>query len=63
MEKVKLGSILELKKGHPCGANKWEVIRYGADVKLKCLGCERVVMLSRPVLLKRIKKVTNPKED
>ena len=57
MHKLVLGDVLELKKGHPCGENKWEVIRVGSDVKLKCLGCERIVMLERPTLLKRIKKV------
>ncbi|KFZ27248.1 MAG: hypothetical protein KQ78_00498 [Candidatus Izimaplasma bacterium HR2] len=51
-----------LKKGHPCGTNRWEVIRTGADVKLKCTGCERVVMLDRPTLNKRIKKVINPED-
>ena len=59
MKKIKLGDILILKKGHPCGENKWEVIRAGADVKLKCLGCSRVVMIDRPTLTKRIKKVIN----
>ena len=57
MRKINIGDVLVLKKGHPCGENKWEVIRVGADVKLKCLGCERVVMLDRPTLTKRIKKV------
>ena len=51
------GDILILKKGYPCGTNRWEVIRTGADVKLKCTGCERVVMIDRPTLIKRIKKV------
>jgi len=59
MNKIKNGDILILKKGHPCGTNRWEVIRTGADVKLKCTGCERVVMLDRPTLNKRIKKVIN----
>jgi hypothetical protein len=58
MVKVELGDVLVLKKGHPCGKNSWEVIRVGSDVKLKCLGCERVVMIDRPTLVKRIKKVT-----
>jgi hypothetical protein len=60
MQKVELGDRLVLKKGHPCGENNWEVIRVGSDIKLKCLGCNRVVMLDRPTLLKRIKKVTKP---
>jgi hypothetical protein len=62
MHKFTLGSKLVLKKGHPCGANEWEVIRNGADVKLKCAGCERVVMLDRPTVQKRIKKVINPED-
>lgn len=58
MVKLEIGDVLVLKKGHPCGENSWEVIRIGSDIKLKCLGCERVVMIDRPLLLKRIKKVT-----
>lgn len=57
MHKLELGSVLILKKGHPCGENKWKVIRTGADVKLECLGCSRIVMIDRPTLIKRIKKV------
>ena len=57
MIKVEIGDVLVLKKGHPCGANKWEVIRPGSDVKLRCTGCDRVVMIDRPTLLKRIKKI------
>lgn len=57
MDKLEIGDILILKKGHPCGTNRWEIIRVGADVKLKCTGCERVVMLDRPTLNKRIKKI------
>jgi len=59
MIKLDIGDVLVLKKGHPCGENNWEVVRVGSDIKLKCLGCERVVMIDRPTLLKRIKKVAN----
>ena len=59
MNKIQNGDILILKKGHPCGINRWEVIRTGADIKLKCTGCNRVVMIDRPTLNKRIKKVIN----
>lgn len=41
-----LGDIVETKKTHPCGGNKWEVVRTGADYKLKCLTCGRLVMLT-----------------
>ena len=54
--KIEIGDILVLKKGHPCGENSWKVIRVGADVKLECLGCNRIVMIDRVTLNKRIKK-------
>lgn len=59
---IKLGSKLILKKGHPCGANEWEIIRFGAICKLKCLGCGREVIMNRMDLKKRIKKVINDEE-
>ena len=59
MNKIVNGDILILKKGHPCGTNRWEVIRTGADIKLNCNGYDRVVMIDRPTLNKRIKKVIN----
>lgn len=54
---IKLGSKLILKKGHPCGANNWEIISYGVICKIKCLGCGRVIIIDRIELKKRIKKV------
>jgi hypothetical protein len=56
-EEIKEGSILVLKKGHPCGENKWEIVRFGTICKIKCLGCERIVIIDRVDLKKRIKKV------
>jgi hypothetical protein len=44
---VSLGDVVRLKKPHPCGSNEWEVTRVGADIKLKCRGCDRSVMLER----------------
>lgn len=52
-----IGDIVETKKQHPCGTNQWEVIRVGADFKMKCLGCSRIVMLPRPKFEKSVKKV------
>lgn len=52
-----MGTKLILKKGHPCGANEWEVIRLGADIKIRCLGCGRTVLVPRIELNKKIKKV------
>lgn len=56
-DELKIGQVLEMKKPHPCGSTEWEVIRLGADVKIRCLGCDRVVMLERIKLIKRIKRV------
>ncbi|MFO7969496.1 MAG: DUF951 domain-containing protein [Bacillota bacterium] len=62
-DKLKKGSILVLKKGHPCGENLWEIIRFGAVCKLKCLGCQREVLMNRMDLRKKVKKVVNNEED
>ncbi len=57
MHNFKLGSILQLRKKHACGSFHWKVIRYGSDVKIQCIECDRIVMIDRPTLLRRIKKV------
>ena len=44
----KLNDIVEMKKPHPCKkSNQWQIIRMGADIKIKCLGCGAIVMFSR----------------
>ena len=53
----KLGTKVIMKKGHPCGANEWEVVRLGADIKIKCINCGRIVMLPRIEFNKKIKKI------
>ena len=54
---IQLGDIVRMRKGHPCGSTDWTVIRVGADIKIKCLGCGRIVMLERPAFEKRLKKI------
>ena len=45
MEKeYKLGSVVVMKKQHPCGTNSWEITRVGADIRIKCLNCGRSIM-------------------
>lgn len=51
------GLQVELKKPHACGANRWEIIRLGMDIKLRCVACGRFVVLPRPVLERRLRKV------
>ncbi len=53
----KLGSIVSMKKQHPCGTNEFEITRLGADVKIKCCNCGRTIMLPRIEFNKKIKKV------
>ena len=58
MEKeYKLGSIVIMKKQHPCGSNEWKITRVGADIKIKCLNCGKSIMLSRLEFNKKLKKV------
>ncbi len=53
----KLGSKVIMKKNHPCGSNEWEIIRVGADIKIKCLKCGRSIMLPRIEFNKKLKKI------
>lgn len=53
----KIGTILTMKKEHPCGTNEWEVTRVGADVKIKCINCGRSIMMPRIEFNKKIKKI------
>lgn len=58
-----LGNKVIMKKVHPCGCNEFEIIRLGADIKIKCVNCNRVIMLPRIDFNKKIKKVVeNEKE-
>jgi len=50
-----LYDIVKMKKAHPCGENKWKIIRYGADIKLECQKCKRVVLIERPKFIKNVK--------
>ena len=54
---IRVGDILTMKKQHPCGEKRWEVLRIGADFKLRCLGCGREVMSSRVKFEKMIRQV------
>ena len=56
-QKYKLGSIVMMKKPHPCGTNEWEITRVGTDIKIKCISCKRTIMLPRIEFNKKIKKV------
>lgn len=50
-----LGDVIRLRKTHPCGSYEWEVVRLGADIGIRCLGCGRRVLLARRELERRLK--------
>ena len=56
-KKVDVGTIVTMKKGHPCGSNKWEIVRLGADLKIKCVNCGRLTMMPRIDFNKKVKKI------
>ena len=56
-----LGTVVETKKQHPCGGKRWEIVRTGADFKIRCLSCGRGVMLTPDELKKRVKRVAEGK--
>ena len=58
-KKYKLGSIVTMKKPHPCGTNEWVITRIGVDIKIKCLSCNHSVMIPRIDFKKKLKKVVN----
>lgn len=56
-KEYQVGSIVIMKKPHPCGTNEWVITRIGADIKFKCVACSRSIMLPRIEFNKKIKKV------
>lgn len=57
MNNYAVGSVVVMKKAHPCGGFRWQILRVGVDIKIKCLECGHVVMISRLDFEKRLKKV------
>ena len=50
-----VGDIVKLKKKHPCGSFEWEILRVGADFRLKCQGCDHQIMVARKIVEKNTK--------
>ncbi|MCL2544902.1 MAG: DUF951 domain-containing protein [Clostridia bacterium] len=63
MDELRLGDLVQMRKTHPCGSDRWRIIRVGADIKIKCVGCGRIVMLERQEFLKRMKKLLQREEE
>lgn len=58
-----LHDIVEMKKAHPCGENKWKIIRMGMDIRIKCEGCGHSVIMPRKEFSKKLKKVLSKNEE
>lgn len=52
-----IGDIVKLKKKHPCGSFEWEVLRVGADFRLKCFECGHQIMIARRLVEKNVKEI------
>lgn len=64
MEKAyELHDHVEMKKPHPCGSNSWEIIRMGADIRIKCDQCGQMVMMPRREFNRKMKKVLSSKNE
>jgi len=53
---LRMGDVVRLRKKHPCGGFDWEIVRLGGDIGLRCLLCQRRIILERPVLRRRIRQ-------
>jgi len=58
-KQFQLNDVVEMKKPHPCGENKWQIIRMGADIRIKCLGCSRSILIHRNEFSKKLKRIIN----
>lgn len=57
LSQLQLDTVVETKKTHTCGGKLWQIVRTGADYKIKCLTCGRVVMLTPDELKKRVRRI------
>lgn len=60
LNEFSIGDVVAMKKPHACGTNEWTVIRTGADIKIKCVHCGRIVMLDRADFVRMGKRVLTP---
>ena len=57
-DRFDVGDIIKMKKPHPCGGHEWEVLRVGADFRLKCMGCGHQIMVPRKLVEKNTRQIT-----
>ena len=59
---LNIGDLVKMRKSHPCGSDLWTITYVGADIKIRCEKCGRIVMLDRPTFEKRLKKIVSSTE-
>lgn len=59
--KIFLGDVVRMRRAHPCGENRWEIIRVGMEVRLRCLRCSRSLLMPRPEFEKQVKEFVAPR--
>jgi len=57
VKEFKLNDVAMMKKKHACGCNLFNIIRTGADIKIKCQKCSKIIMLDRNDFIKSAKKI------
>ncbi|MDF7639717.1 DUF951 domain-containing protein [Lactobacillus sp. ESL0791] len=62
-DEYSLADTVQMKKAHACKSNDWEILRLGADIKLECMGCSRIVMMPRSEFNHKLKKVLTKAND
>ncbi|WP_067840409.1 DUF951 domain-containing protein [Amphibacillus sediminis] len=61
-KQYQLNDIVEMKKSHPCGENRWKIIRMGMDIRIKCQGCGHSVLIPRKKFETKLKRVLESAE-
>lgn len=54
---LQIGDTVQMRKQHPCGGDTWRIVRVGADIGMRCLTCDRKVLLPRVECERRIKRI------
>ena len=57
-DRFDIGDVIRMKKPHPCGSQEWEILRVGADFRLKCMGCGHQIMVPRKLVEKNTRQIT-----
>lgn len=63
MMQYEVGDVVTLKKQHPCGSSEWEILRVGADFRLKCMGCGHQIMIPRKTVEKSTRGLTKKHQE